>query len=797
MGKKRQTRAGPKCSKVVEPDDSEDSTEPAPKKNGKNKETSKEPDETHTEDPLKNGSGSEQEDPLITSRVSSPTHEEFKKDSADGEKRKDSDKSETEGEKVTSELNGKIDIPKEKVVSEGENDEEDTPSVKDKDTLIDSEKEEFSTPPESEKFSTPPTNDEETSKESEKDKDLATREEENDKENEAEPTKLGLRLVPLTQLLKPEVLVKPTNEKPKFVRKTTPRVTKSTSYIEISSDSEEVDQISLSSTDDEIITKKTKSKRVRDAGSSKENKSTNNNLSNGGSKRINFKEPMSPTKYMKKGQDLLVNLEKMPNNINKLMKCYRVDEELSRIESWSETDDFENMISTSKIDRNAPEKSKQETKKSALKANDVASSSKRSRKVKSDTNSDSDSNSDSKEVGKRSEKTSISKRSKKVRNESHSEDEFELKAVDSRRQRSERKSAVEAKLRNKTVIEKDEKNLSSGSSSDKDDVIPLKSTRDVKKSEPIASTSKSTKKARQTAMTSENNSESEPVTKKSRSKAKKVASTDSDSSEKKLFKIKLKKKSHKDDHGQEKAKLKRRDKSSSSEDEERAAPSKSKAKQTKENQQKSTRSKDSSKETGTRSSPRKSKGKKTKASNSSGNDNSGLSSDEEDNKSHKSSISVKSSLSDDEGNMDPIKLGNSPVKRTSISESEVESSTSTGQEKKTKSSDLSDSEDEKEEPTIVDQKLRNRNKFESNSCFQKLKEKIEQRKIKRKANDNRQRNGKVIKKKFETNNNESESETATSPAHEESDASSTVMSFHLNFHIFINFLHRGKHLKLS
>ena len=757
MGKKRQTRAGPKCSKVVEPDDSEDSTEPAPKKNGKSKETSKESDERRSEDPLKNGSGSEQEDPLtVTSRVSSPTQEESEKDSADGEKRKDSDKSETEVEKVSNELNGKLDVPQGEVVSEGEKDQEETPTEKDKETSKESEKD-----------PTPPEEEEEVEEEIDKQFEALKSE---DKENAAEPSaKPGLRLVPLTQLLKPEVLVKPANDKTKYARKTTPRVTKSTSYIEISSDSEEVDQISLSSTDDEIVLKKSKSKRVSDAGSSKENKSTNNNLSNGGSKRFNFKEPMSPTKYMKKGQDLLVNVEKMPNNVNKLMKCYRVDEELSRIESWSETDDFENMISTSKIDRNAPEKSKQETK-----ASEVSTSSKRSRKVRNDSDSD------SKQETKRLEKTSSSRRTRKVRNGSDSDNEVELKTMKVKRLRSERKSAVKAKLRNKTVIEKD-KYLSSSSSTDEDDVIPLRNTRDRKKSEPIASTSKSTKKTRKAVMTSENNSESESV----------------------------KKRSHKDDHGQEKSKQKRRDKSSSSEDEVKPAPSTSKAKQTKESQQKSTRSKDSSKETGTRSSPRNGKGKKTKASNSSGNDDSGSSSDKEDNKSVKSSNSVKSYPTDDEQSMQPIKLGNSPVERGSTSESEIESLTSAGEDKKIKSSDLSGSEteakeDEKEESTILEQKFRNRNKFEANSCFQKLKEKIEQRKTKQKPGDEssssresrrKLKNGAEIKKKSETNNNESGNETAASPAYEESDSSSIVMSFHLNFHIFINFLHREKLFK--
>lgn len=40
----------------------------------------------------------------------------------------------------------------------------------------------------------------------------------------------------------------------------------------------------------------------------------------------------------------------MTKNVNKMLKNYRVESE-TRVLSWSESDDFENMIETTKIDQ--------------------------------------------------------------------------------------------------------------------------------------------------------------------------------------------------------------------------------------------------------------------------------------------------------------------------------------------------------------------------------------------------------------------------------------------------------------
>lgn len=706
MANKRQTRAGPKCSKAVEKNSSDEDA--AQKQNDETKENSKEPEAP--KDPL------EDEDPLKpTSRVSSPIDKESDTDSADREKRKDA---EDEG---ANEVNG------DDVVKPPEDNHEEVD---------------------------PPKPD--------------------------EPAKLTLRLVPLTQLLKPEVLDKPAEETKKVRRKVVPmRPRKSTTTIEISSDSgESAERISLSSSDDEVVVKKLTPRRDRDAGSSKENKSTNKKLSNGTSK-FSFKEPMSPTKYMKNGQDLKVSVEKMPNNVNKLMKSYRVDQ--SRIESWSETDDFENMISTSKIDRNAPEKSKQEEKHSHVKDVDTARISKRTSKAKKKSDSDSPCEFEAKEE----------------------------KVEKSLRRRPERKSAATSKLLTKSAIEIDKTARLSSSSSSDEDVAPLRNTR--KTTEPTAGTSKSSENTKRSASLSKG--KAEPTSKKLRAR-RKASSSDSDSSAK-LFK--KKKKSVKDDHDKERAGKSRRDKSTSSEEGD-AAPAKQKKSAKESQQQNASKSKKGEvMERKTRSSQRKGKPVKRGGSGSSCEEGtaSEAASDDEDTKKSSSSIksslsddgdtkksssSIKSSLSDDERSLEPIKLGKSEPNRSSASETEeVASEKSAKNEHNSAASGSASERDKSEEsdpdkPTILDQKFRNRNKFLSNSSFEKLKEKIEQRKSRQKLDEDSsssavtKRDKKKDKKISEKNNNDEESDPEEVAS--DSDSSSIVMTFHLNFPIFINFLRR-------
>lgn len=376
-----------------------------------------------------------------------------------------------------------------------------------------------------------------------------------EKENEVEKPKLGLRLVPLSTLLKPEALVKPkpAEVEPKPTRKSSLKVRKSISYIEISSDSE-----GDSGSDSCVVVTKNSSRHSRD-GSTKENNSTNNKLSNGNSKKTNFKEPVGSSHLLKSSKNFSVNLEKMPQNVNRLMKCYRVDGENStRIESLSDADDFENMITTSKIDRMAPDKSE------TLPEEPVAEP-----------------------VKVVEPKT---KKPKKKRKESTSDDEVVIKTskkkatVESAPKRPERMSARNAKLRTKTVIESDE--ASTESSGSEEEAVPLKKSRTSRKDEPVSSKL--------------------PVSKK-----KKAPRSESSGSEK-LFK----KKTPKDDHASEKQGKIRRPRSSSSEEEEKPLPVRGGRKKAKESQpDKSSKSKtEPVKET--RSSPRKGRPKNKKISES-------------------------------------------------------------------------------------------------------------------------------------------------------------------------------------
>jgi hypothetical protein len=189
----------------------------------------------------------------------------------------------------------------------------------------------------------PAAQDSDANKESTAESSQPTTEDEGKSEDSSKPS-LGLRLVPLNLLLKPEIVNPPKKQSPRKARNA-----KKSSYIELSSEDssdQEEEQISIPSSSDSNESEVAKKKR-------KSTKANSSKHSNGNSSEI-FKEPMSPTKITKSSKNLSVNLNKMPGNVNKLMKSYRVESETSVL-SWSESDDFENMIETSKIDRSVLE----------------------------------------------------------------------------------------------------------------------------------------------------------------------------------------------------------------------------------------------------------------------------------------------------------------------------------------------------------------------------------------------------------------------------------------------------------
>lgn len=179
-----------------------------------------------------------------------------------------------------------------------------------------------------------------------------------------------LRLVAIEKLLKPdfmqeeETIKESTSAKSKTLTKlakSSSRSRKSISYVEISdsSENETIESINSSSENGESSKKLSGTSRKSCDLSSKENNSTNNILSDGKSKH-DFNNPtiISPSKA-KMVKSFTLNIEKMPNNVNKLMKVYKVKDKKNHdeltnsepIDIWSESDDFENMISTSKIEK--------------------------------------------------------------------------------------------------------------------------------------------------------------------------------------------------------------------------------------------------------------------------------------------------------------------------------------------------------------------------------------------------------------------------------------------------------------
>lgn len=738
MAKTRQKRPGPKSSKSLEDEKNEDSTEEPKTVETKKRaravrEKSKAPEETPVEpsDPLEEV-GEQRKDPSVSSQV-------------DGETPMDSDKPETNGSREED--------PKDS--NEGDEAFADAPSSKKDETVADS-------------LAAPEDVEENVEDEAVADSLASPKDVDEDVEVPVKE-KLLLRLVPLTQLLKPEVLDKPIDDKSKPVRKSSLRARKGTSFIEISSSSsDEPEVISSDSTssDDDVISK---SKQKRNGRSSKENNSTNAKLSNGNSRKESFKEPEMLTKSSKKAKELSINLSKMPEKVNKLMKSYRVENE-TQIESWSETDDFENMISTSKIDRVALKTDMNEIATETTKSiRTEKTNSKKNKKQSEDDGSEEEIKSEGKKVVKSKEKSKNSKRRKK-----DSEDEdSEVENVELVRKRPERSSARAAKLRTKSVIELSEK---SETSSSEEDGVPLGSIKQMSK--PSSSTKPSEKQSK-----GEDESEDQPLSKKMDDK--------SSSSEEKLTK-KKKKKPLQDDHSEEKKSQRRRDKTSSDEEEEKKLTGKrSKAKQTKEPQRSTRNQKQTATET--RSSSRKGKESKSdglkmtfqlnKQKEPSNADESDVAESDKDSK-VSSSNSIKSSLSEDQPGLEPLRLGKETSKKhLSTSESEAESANNAvladviaKLEKDTSDSEAdSDHEIPQEEASpILDEKLRKRNKFEANNAFNVLKQKIEQRKTKRKITNEDSRTVKKNGIHSEKNNNDETSERS-----DPEDSSSIVNNFHL------------------
>lgn len=198
-------------------------------------------------------------------------------------------------------------------------------------------------------------------------------------DTEAEQQAPILRLVAIEKLLKPEFKKKDSTTKASTslksitlaskLTKTSSRSRKSISYVEISDSSEnECDEIiDSSSENEEGLRKQSATTRKNGNLNSKENNSTNNILNDGKSKNdFNNTTIILPSKA-KLVKSFSLNIEKMPINVNKLMKVYKLNDKKNNdelvnnskpLDIWSESDDFENMISTSKIEKKSSDAEK-------------------------------------------------------------------------------------------------------------------------------------------------------------------------------------------------------------------------------------------------------------------------------------------------------------------------------------------------------------------------------------------------------------------------------------------------------
>ena len=464
----------------------------------------------------------------------------------------------------------------------------------------------------------------------------------------AEESKPTLRLVPLASLLKPSLL----DEKPKQKSTPTRKSRKNASYIEISSgEDSEAEMISIGSTSsDESSQRRSTSRRKRN----KENNSTNK-LSNGTGKHAMPK-------------DLSINLEKMPQNVNKLMKCYRVGElrekSLPRIESWSDTDDFENMISTSKIDRVALDKKLEAVEEVAMVEKQPAKKSKRGSKE-----------SEEKETAKS--------------------------------KRPERSSAKVTKIKVKPVVDDDEL---PDVDSEAEEVLPTK------------------KSATRVARKSQSPSDSdEPIVKKK--KKDKKSSDDEESSTKKL----------------KSSKKNRRNSSSSSEQE------KNRAKKSKEPEVpvRATRS---------RRDPPPPPENPKKSSKKAGKSN---------DLKMKINFSKKEVVQSDQSDEESLMSEDEPLKPVKLDE-DLKDEDIDGKS----AAEISDG----EKLPVLDQKFRNRNKFEANSAFNTLKRIMEKKKEKRKPSVDE-----PPKRSSRRNGNDAKEEKNNNASGEDEESEETV-NFSLNFY---------------
>ncbi|CRK91917.1 CLUMA_CG005536, isoform A [Clunio marinus] len=451
-----------------------------------------------------------------------------------------------------------------------------------------------------------------------------------------------LRLVPLTKLLKPDFLAEPVkpkaNSSKNSARKSSGKSKKS-SYIEISSTSSdsEIEQISITSSDSSDVQEVNKRKKR----SSKETNSTNKKLTNGNSiNKISFKEPESPTIIIRNSEKISVNLEKMPCNVNKLMKTYRIEE------TWSESDDFESMISMSKIDRKAVEKSKEDDE-AASKA-----------------------------------------------------------AIEEQAKRPEKTSAKYSKLKRKNLNLSDITSDENDSDDDeKRKKVPMRMTRSL----------------RQKFIAVETESEIELPSKKSPKKKHSNEEFDLSSSDEKIL-SKRKKSSNKDDHSKEKVTDRRRRKSTSSESDRKEVRTRNRLAKSKEPPQMSA----GQRQTRSRREVQKNHEKNSMKSN-----------DLRLKEMFRHSSAEKSNHDSSDGNSESSSSSYhrkrllTPLK---CSKSEVEHSQS-DKESDTSRTVLED------EPPVLEQKFRSRNKFEKISAFDTLKKKIEQRKKKQKVSDNGEDSG--------------------------------------------------------
>ncbi|KAL7017605.1 hypothetical protein ACKWTF_010454 [Chironomus riparius] len=566
----------------------------------------------------------------------------------------------------------------------------------------------------------------------------------------------GLRLVPLNLLLRQDILDGKKKDSSKSTRKSTGRNRKKASYIEISSD--EDDQISLSSESSE--SDKSSSDDEEESLSSlkrnaRKNKSTKSSKLSNGTKDKVFKEPMSPTKIIKNAKSVSINLEKMPDNVNKLMKCYRVNDD--PIEMWSESDDFENMISTSKIDRVALDKEKQD-QEVVENVRPAPRELKRTGKVKKTEDVETE----------KSEKSDKSEKSKKESSKKHHK-EKEVKTPT--RSRSTRNAA----MNRRKIVDDESESEKTESENESEEDVPLKliAKSATTNNKPTRST-----RGRNSLATSESEIDKESTSKEqSKNNSEDESAKDSKSKEEKT-----KDKKVKDDHSKEKLPKRTQRQESSSDEEEKEKEIKSRStrstRNNREQQNAAKKSKTESKPTSEkRSSPRKEKTSNLKITISLNQKKVINHSNDDIDESSKSDSDI-SSKSD--SNKEVKRISKTKKISSDTSDSEDEPLTalknkSLERDKKESSDKESDSSDKEKEQSdgddtlpIIDQKLRNRNKFEANKDFNKLKELIEQKKKKRKDSSDEEETKDRVRKNDKGKENHDKNGESTNKTSEKS-----------------------------